>query len=315
MARPIFPPTDEVYRMLHKSIPAMALALASCLPAFAQDAPDTPGTGPYPAIKEQAPGLPGYVVYRPRDPRQAPPLGVYVFGNGGCEGDGAAARMHLLEVASHGFVAIAPGGIHSGPGSTPRPARKQPNLDAGFQPETPVDALDRALDWALAENARAGSALHGRIDSAQVAASGYSCGGLQALHTARDPRVKTVVMMYSGLFPDGSPRLAGMAPPKASLARLRGSILYVLGGPEDIAYRNGMDDFARIGHIPAAVVNLPVGHGGTFGQPNGGKGAAVTVDWLKWRLRGDGAAMKQFVGPACGYCAMPGVKLEGKSLK
>jgi hypothetical protein len=257
------------------------------------------------------------VVYRPRDLDAAAPrsLGIYLFGNGGCEGDGAAARQHLLEIASHGFVAIAPGGIHSGPGATPRPPRVQRNLDEGFRPETPVDALDRALDWALAENTRRDSPLRGRIDPAQVAASGFSCGGLQALHTARDERVKTVVMMNSGLFPDGSPRLAGMAQPKSSLQQLRGSILYVLGGHEDIAYTNGMDDFERIGHIPAAVVNLPVGHGGTYGQPNGGKAAAVTVDWLKWRLRGDAAARKQFVGAACGYCAMPGLQLQGKRLE
>lgn len=303
--------------MLNRSILAMALAVAAA-PAIAAAAdsapPDTTGSGPYPAIKEQVSGLPGYVVYRPRDLQGVPArsLGVYLFGNGGCEGDGAAARMHLLEIASHGFVAIAPGGIHSGPGATPRPVRKQTNLEKDFKPETPVDALDRALEWALAENTRADSPLRGRIDSAQVASSGYSCGGLQALHTARDARVNTVVMMYSGLFPDGSPTLAGMAQPKASLAQLRGSILYVLGGPEDIAYRNGMDDYARIGHIPAAVVNLPVGHGGTFSQPNGGKGAAVTVDWLKWRLRGDSGAAKQFSGPQCGYCAMPGVQLQSK---
>jgi hypothetical protein len=304
------------------SLPAAALGLAFLLSASAHGAdsvhtaPDTPGGGPYPAIKEQVAALPGYVVYRPRDLARLGPrgLGVYVFGNGACAGDGAAARMHLLEIASHGFVAIAPGGIHSGPGATPRPERVQRNLEADFRPETPVDALDRALDWALAENTREGSALRGKIDPAQVAASGYSCGGLQALHTARDPRVRTVVMMYSGLFPDGASLLAGMAQPKSYLGQLRGSVLYVLGGPEDIAYQNGMDDFARIGHIPAAVVNLPVGHGGTFSQPNGGMGAAVTVDWLKWQLRGDAAAARQFSGPDCGYCQRPGLQLQGKRL-
>ena len=40
------------------------------------------------------------------------------------------------------------------------------------------------------------------------------------------------------------------------------AVIYILGGPSDIAYPNGMDDFARIGHVPVAVANLPVGHGG-----------------------------------------------------
>lgn len=277
---------------------------------------DTAGTGPYPAIKEQVPSLPGYVVYRPRDLAQAGKrsLGIYLFGNGGCEDDGAVARLHLLEIASHGFVAIAPGGIHSGPGAVPRPPKPKPDLGAGFKPATPVDALDRALAWVLRENDRTGSAMQGLIDPGQVAASGHSCGGLQALHTARDPRVKTVVMMNSGLFPDGTSNLGGMGPPKSALEALRGSILYVLGGPGDIAYRNGMDDFERIDHIPAVVADLPVGHGGTFDQPDGGKAAAITVDWLKWRLRGDVTAMRQFRGPRCGLCEIPGGTLRRKHI-
>ena len=311
--------------MMLRAVLSVALGLAVLAPAavHAQSAgrpqnmaPDTVGTGPYPAVKEVVASLPGYVVYRPRDLKQIKPgsLGVYLFGNGGCEGDGAVARMHLLEIASHGFVAIAPGGVHSGPGSTPRPPRQQPNLNEGFKSETPVDALDRALDWVLAENNRQDSPLHGLVNGQQIAASGHSCGGLQALHTARDPRVNTVVMMNSGLFPDGSNRLGGMAQPKSYLASLRGSVLYVLGGPGDIAYQNGMDDFNRIQHIPVAVVDLPVGHHGTFDQPNGGKAAAVTVDWLKWQLRGVESAASQFRGPDCGLCKQSGVEIKRKQL-
>jgi dienelactone hydrolase len=285
-------------------------------PDPAQQAPDTIGTGPFPAIKEVLPSLPGYVVYRPRELKRIGPrgLGIYLFGNGACAGDGAVARMHLLEIASHGFLAIAPGGIHSGPGATPRAPRPPRNLNQGFQPETPVDALDQALAWALGESERQGSPLYGLINSDQVAVSGHSCGGLQALHTARNPRVSTVVMMNSGLFPDGAHPLAGMAPPKSALSQLRGSVLYVLGGPDDIAYRNGMDDFERIAHLPAVVVDLPVGHGGTFAQPNGGRAAAVTVDWLKWQLRGESAAAAQFRGPDCGLCNKSGVALKRKNI-
>lgn len=295
---------------------AQATAQAPAPAPAAAPAPDTPGSGPYPALKEQVASLPGYVVYRPRDLKAVPArgLGVYLFGNGGCDDDGAVDRQHLLEIASHGFVAIAPGDIYSGPDAAPRPPRPQQNLDAGFQPATPADALDKALDWALGEGARQGSALAGKIDPAQVAASGHSCGGLQALRTARDPRVKTVVMMNSGLFPDDAPRLGAMGLPKASLAGLRGSILYILGGPGDIAYANGMDDFDRIRHIPAAVVDLPVGHGGTFNDPNGGKAAAVTVDWLKWQLRGDAAAARQFRGADCGLCTASGVQIKRKRI-
>src|SRR6185369_1652386 len=95
--------------------------------------PDTPGTGKFPAMKEEVASLPNHVVYRPAqlDKLGSTRLGLYVFGNGGCSNDGASARLHLLEVASHGYLAIAPGRLRSGPGATvPRPATPPPPAPA-----------------------------------------------------------------------------------------------------------------------------------------------------------------------------------------
>jgi len=89
---------------------------------------------------------------------------------------------------------------------------------------------------------------------------------------------------------------------KALLKGLHGSVLYVLGGPTDIAVTNGTDDYARIDRIPAALVNIPVGHGGTYMQPHGGVGADVVTAWLDWRLKGDRRAAARFVGKDCGFC-------------
>jgi hypothetical protein len=47
---------------------------------------------------------------------------------------------------------------------------------------------------------------------------------------------------------------------------------------------------------------LPVGHGGTFQEPNGGAAASVAVSWLDWQLRGDATAARLFVGEDCGLC-------------
>jgi hypothetical protein len=101
---------------------------------------------------------------------------------------------------------------------------------------------------------------------------------------------------------------------KSMLANLRGSILYVLGGPTDMAYPNGMDDYQRISGIPAAVVNIPVGHGGTFGEPNGGLGAQVTTAWLDWQLKGRVEAARQFRGVDCGYCQDSRLTIERKHI-
>jgi len=280
--------------------------------------PDTPGTGPFPAMKEEVPSLPNHVVYRPRDLDRldGTRLGLYVFGNGACSDDGASARLHLLEIASHGFIAIAPGRIRNGPGATAPPSRpRRPEGDPPQFPPPPTTHKDllAALDWALAQNADPASPFHGKLDPEAVAVSGFSCGGIQALEIAADPRVKTVVVMNSGLFTDGS-RITGMDAPKSLLETLHTPTLYILGGESDIAYANGMDDFARINHVPVMVANLDVGHGGTYWEPNGGAAAAVTVAWLKWQLRGDADAAKWFVGSDCRLCTDPAWKVQKKRI-
>jgi hypothetical protein len=243
-------------------------------------------------------------VYRPADlgtlgDRK---LGVLAWGNGGCVDDGASARFHLMEIASHGYLVIATGRIYSGPGAHTPPQR--PTLPAGqFAPQaTQATQMSQAVDWALAENTRAGSPLFGRIDPKQIAYSGWSCGGMQALQLAGDPRVRTLIIHNSGIPDPFPPAMPKMDLNKRTLLSLHTPILYILGGEKDVAYRIGMEDFRLISHVPAAVANLPVGHGGTFEEPHGGEAAAVAVRWLNWQLRGDGDAAKHFAGKDCGLC-------------
>ena len=266
--------------------------------------PDTPGTGRFPAMKEEVSSLPHHVVYRPKDLAALgnTKLGVVAWGNGGCSDDGASSRFHLLEIASHGYLVIASGQILSGPGAPPREPRPAPAQGQLPPPRTKVSDLTDAVDWALAENQRAGSPYFGRIDAAQIAYSGWSCGGVQALQVAKDPRVKTLVIHNSGVLNNGPTNMTGISVGKEVLQTLHTPVIYIEGGPKDIAYENGMDDFTRIAHVPVAIANLPVGHGGTFNEPNGGAAASVAVSWLNWRLRGDAQSAKRFVGEDCGLC-------------
>lgn len=267
--------------------------------------PDPAGTGPYAAMKEEVASLPDHVIYRPRSlpAPQDPKLGVVVWGNGGCSDDGASSRFHLLELASHGYLVIANGRIHSGPGASAPPARSAPAAGQLPPARTRHTQLTQAIDWALNENTRAGSPYEGRIDPAQIAISGWSCGGVQAIQAGTDPRVRTLVLHNTGILNKQPPTpLSGMDLGKEALKGLRRPAIYILGGPTDIAYENGMDDFRRIDHVPVAVANLAVGHGGTFLKPDGGEAASVAVSWLAWQLRGDAKAARRFVGPDCGLC-------------
>ncbi len=286
--------------------------------AAASAMPNGPGSGPYPALMEVDPTVPRHVVYRPANLAGlgSRKLGVLVWGNGGCRDDGASARQHLLEIASYGYLVIAPGRILSGPTATARPAPRAPGADGRLPPVATTAADVRAgIDWALAQNRRKGSRYRGRIDPAAIAVAGHSCGGLQALQIAGDRRMRTVLVHNSGVFVDGSNPIQGMTVEKSLLRTVHTPIAYFLGGPSDVAYPNGTDDFLKIDHVPVVLVNLPVGHGGTFSRPQGGAVAAASVDWLEWQLRGDMAAGRTFTGTNCRLCTGQGWSIERKGIR
>ena len=307
----------------------LALLAMASMPVVAQppmvSAPMGDGTGRYPATFVEDATLPAHVVYRPRDLSglKGQKLPVYIWGNGGCSADGTSSRNHLVEIASHGYLVIAAGSIPKGPPRAAPAPPPPPTQAGGAAPPAPAgplpaatrtSALREALDWAIKENGRKGSPYQGRIATDRIAVSGWSCGGLQALNVAGDPRIRTAVIMNSGFFNAGANPITGIEGDKSTLATLHTPVLYVLGGPKDIAYENGMDDFKRINGIPAAVINIPVGHGGTYFEPNGGLAAQVVVSWLDWQLKGSKAAAVRFTGPNCAYCSDSRFTIERKNL-
>ncbi len=284
--------------------------------------PDTEGDGPYPALIELDAALPDHVIYRPRDLSTFRPngLGVFVWGNGACAADGTSSRFHLAQIASYGYLVIAPGKWRSGPNAqAPVEARSGPPAAGQVRasPTRPAQ-LTEALDWALAENARADSPYHGLIDENALAAGGFSCGGAQALTVAGDPRLDTVVVQNSGLMPPNAPPPggltgSGMELGKEGLLALHTPVIYLDGGETDIAFNNGLDDVNRIHHVPVAWVNTPTGHGGSYHEPMGGRNASIVVDWLEWQLRGDMAAARTFTGTNCRLCTDPEATIEWRN--
>ncbi|MBN2318524.1 MAG: alpha/beta hydrolase [Acidobacteria bacterium] len=305
---------------------ALVAAAASAQPAPYQGPPPT-GSGPYPAVIEGDPGVPGHTIYRPENLSpfdKKNPLPIYAWGNGGCANSNQFYVPFLAEIASHGFLVVA-----IGPYSAESPSGQGGGMMGGG---TKSAQLLEALDWATAENKRSGSKYYGKLDPSKFAVSGHSCGGMQALEVGADPRVSTVLSMDSGLFAGGAPKIGvpktgapkagapkeGGAPkagaPKAGgmvlptigkdhLQKLHSPVLYIDGGESDMAYPNGEDDYARIDKVPIGIAHLDgAGHGGTYAQPNGGEFGRVAVAWLKWQLKGDATAKKMFTGSDCGLC-------------
>ncbi len=300
------------YRVVLAGMLSVATAMALSV-AHAAEPPATPVTNDG-IVMEVAAGLPDHTVYRPADLRAVRGrLPVVLFGNGGCMTGGNLFEPLLREVASHGYIVFAPGvlGVSGGAG-----------FAAAGRVQNRTEQMFVALDWVLAENARHDSVLHRRIDTRAVAVMGQSCGGLQALEAAKDPRVHAVVILNSGIIrgalanPDGSTRVPAYLPAsEADLQKLHTPVVYLIGGPTDIAYKNAELDFAAIERVPLFNANFPVGHGGTWREPRGGEMARPAIAWLDWQLKGDRRAGAMFVGADCGLCRDSRWTVKKKNLR
>ncbi|MGH8217940.1 MAG: alpha/beta hydrolase [Steroidobacteraceae bacterium] len=257
---------------------------------------------------DEADTLPAHTIYRPKDlaalgDRQLP---VVAWGNGGCVKNGSSFRWFLSEIASYGFLVIANGPIGEDPKALPMPMPRL-RIPAHLPPPaTHTSQLIQAIDWAIAENRRTSSPLRGRIAVDEIAVMGQSCGGVQTIEAARDPRVKTAVVWNSGLLPQPTAMGGGKIMDKSDLERLHTPVAYISGDAQDIAFANANDDFARLDHVPVfRGYERGVTHMGTYSQPNGGEFGGVAVAWLLWQLRGDKRAGRMFTGPNCGLCVNP----------
>jgi hypothetical protein len=143
-----------------------------------------------------------------------------------------------------------------------------------------------------------------------------SCGGLQAIGVAADPRVTTVMVWNSGTFPEGTDGLAGTGnATKASLAELHTPVAYISGDESDIAFENANADFEAISHVPVFRAWLKgVPHAGTYRQPRGGAFTDVAVAWLDWQLKGETDAGRMFRGEDCGLCRDRGWVVRKKNI-
>ena len=245
------------------------------------------GTGAFKTVMKEETTLPEHTVFVPQDltPFNAQkPLPVLVWGNGACANSPWEHMNFLNEIASQGYIVLATGII--------------PMKDEYYKgPMSRSEQQIESIDWIIKQNADPTSPYYQKIDVKNICVAGMSCGGLQTLFNCADKRIKTLMICNSGLFnqQNAGQAVGGMPmPPKEKLNEIHTPIIYILGGKEDIAYENGMDDFHRIKHVPAYAANFPVGHGGTYREPHGGEFTVVALAWLNWQLKGDMESAKLF---------------------
>jgi dienelactone hydrolase len=286
-----------------------AINLSAQSPEIPYVTPDTPfGKGAYQAIMEVDSGLPTHTVYHPKNlaALKGKKMPIVAWGNGACRNEGNRFRQFLTEIASHGYLAVAIGPI--GPKEVeapPPPPPVQPGAatpaPTRSAPATMSSQLIDAIDWAIKENSRKGSAYFGKLDTTKIAVMGQSCGGIQAIKASLDPRVTMTIAWNSGLVPNQSVAMEWVE--KSHLSKLHAPIAWFNGDPGDVAHPNAKDDFEKTNGVPALFAwREGMGHGGTYREANGGELGKIAVAYLNWRLKGDKQAAKMFVGADCDLC-------------
>lgn len=273
---------------------------AQCTPAPTPNpvnvaAQGSPFTGSHQVVVETDPGLPGVTIFRPKDLGGSNKYPIVSWGQGGCSLNGTTNPEFQGEIASHGYLVLSdgsPNGSGSRSMGSDYRALGKPLLDA--------------IGWAIAENNKPCSRFYQSLDTSKTAVFGWSCGGLMAIGASGDSRVTTVILDSSGMINTDTSIYQSIHTP----------MLYVLGGSSDMAYQNGMNDYANINNVPIVVASTNVGHGGTYTQDNGGSFAKVNIAWLDWWLKGDtGTTGKgMFTGTGCGLCKDTAWTIQSKGL-
>jgi hypothetical protein len=242
--------------------------------------------GPYAAMTVMSTGPGGtYTIYRPAE---LAPGGAKNPIVGWMSGGGSTPSQYTLlpHLASHGFVVVA---SNTAPG-------------VGTEAKLGMEII-AGIDWVLAENAKAGSPYHDKLDATKIASMGYSMGALATTMIGGDPRLTTTVHISGGNMV--TDRIKMLHAPAAFICGASGV---------DIAGGGCATDFE------AATVPVFYGvfnggdHLGVRTQPYADRIRAVVTGWLRWQLMSDATLAPMFVGDQCTVCKDSNWTVKQKNL-
>lgn len=261
----------------------------------------------HPTVREATAGLDGHTVFRPADLDAFPDgsVPVLAWANGGCRTSNISTTSFLTGIAAQGYIVIANGA----PGE--HPIAQLPD-DTLARP----DRLTDAIDWATDPDT-GGDQFGGKADTGKIGVMGTSCGGVEALLAAADPRVDAVAGLNTGFFPR---KRFGFE--RTELDKIEVPTLLFNGGDTDQAKQNSIDNFDLLDTPAVLVAQETAGHSGlTYGLDAGDTsgpmliaGYTMVTDWFDYTLHGNEEAAAQFVGESCGLCTKPTWTVRTKNL-
>jgi hypothetical protein len=258
------------------------------------------GSGPHKVVVEtnSDPGINEGTIFRPAELGGAEKYPIFVWGNGACSRTGMSNSAAMAEIASHGYFVVADG----------KPNGGDPNIEMSANVVGMAKPLLAYIGWAIDENDKPCSAYYQSLDSAKIAANGFSCGGLMAAGTSSDPRITTWGTTSSGLT----------SPNQDFYKAVHTPVLIIEGGTSDIAYENGKRDFDNLSGlgIPVMFFSKNIGHGGDLSSSRGGDFTKINLAWLNWQLKGDETATGKglLVGSGCSYCTNSAWEVDSDNL-
>jgi hypothetical protein len=260
------------------------------------------GSGTHGVTVETNPdeGIKEGTIFRPSDLGAGKKYPIVVWGQGACSKNGLDASASMAEIASYGYFVVADG-TPNGSGT------RTMNGDDLEEMGRPALAY---ITWAIAENRKPCSKYYQSLDTSKIDANGFSCGGLFAQGTAKDPRMTTWGVSSSGSFAANQPLWNSVHTP----------VLFIEGNQDATgAYANGLRDYNGIAPLGKPVMffsNKTMGHGGDLFSANGGNFTKIHLAWINWWLKGDTGATGKgaLVGPGCTYCTNSNWEVKSANL-
>lgn len=212
------------------------------------------------------PAFPYRTVFAPVGVPAGTSVPVVAWAQGNCYIYGNMYRDFLSEIASHGYMVVAPGS----------PA------EILYPEKTDNKFLDHTIDAVMAYAPYAPIG----IDTGKIAVAGHQCGGYQATETMAYDEGSRIT---TGIFFNAQ----GM---NSSIENFSAPSLWIGGGATDPAQVD--KSFAQLTindkFIPTYKAEMATGSKGTFWMPRGGAYAEAAVAWLDLWLKNDQAALAAF---------------------